>query len=227
MGKRSGIFGILSLVMLGLTIITLLCYILIAINPYLPFNPFPPEPQMVLVATTTATPLPRGCPRPPGRRRSRRPSRRRRRRASRRRSRRRRRRQRRRRRARRRLDADAARHAIPWPFTYETTYETPYYGCPGWALPGRLRISTGTPWWAILIHVRGGGIDTVVNSGDKQVYGDSGLGAVLRQLSEGRSAASSACRYTHATTPIIRRSPPRSFWTSRAFARERWRASSL
>ena len=42
MGQRERIFNLLSLAMLGLAVITLLCYILIAINPYLPFNPFPP-----------------------------------------------------------------------------------------------------------------------------------------------------------------------------------------
>jgi len=174
MGKRSGLFGILSLVMLGLTIITLLCYILIAINPYLPFNPFPPEPQMVLVATTTATPLPEGMPAatwtptvtptitptpppsftptitptpaPTTPPPTRAPT----------------------------STPTPRVTRSPWPFTYETTYETPYYGCAWMGVAGTVEDIDGNPLVGYPIHVWGGGIDTVVNSGDKQVYGDSG-----------------------------------------------------
>jgi len=45
--NRGRLFNTLSLVMLGLTAITILCYLLIAINPYLPINPFPPAPREV------------------------------------------------------------------------------------------------------------------------------------------------------------------------------------
>jgi len=174
MAKRSGILNTLSLVILGLTVITLLCYILIAINPYLPFNPFPPDPQLVLVATTTATPLPSGMPaatwtptvtptvtptppasftptitptpEPTTPPPTRAPT----------------------------ATPTPRVTRSPWPFSYEVTYETPYYGCAWMGVAGTVEDIDGNPLTGYPIHVWGGGIDTVVNSGDKQVYGDSG-----------------------------------------------------
>ena len=52
------IFSILTLVMLGLTALTILCYILIAINPQIFFNPFPPAARPIALVLPTATPTP-------------------------------------------------------------------------------------------------------------------------------------------------------------------------
>lgn len=175
MGKRGRFFNLLSLVMLALTIITLLCYILIAINPYLPINPFPPAPKVIeVVATNTPSPMPKPTqiatwtptltptitPTPP-------PS----------------------------FTPTPTRTPTPvtpsptstatatptprvtrspWPFTYELTYESPYYGCAWMGVAGIVQNLDGEPLTGYPIHVWGGGIDVVVTSGDKQIYGDSG-----------------------------------------------------
>lgn len=175
MGRRDRLFGILSLVMLGLTVILVLCYVLIAINPYLPFNPFPPDPQQIaVVATNTPTPTPRPdliatwtptntptvTPTPPAT-----------------------------------FTATPTKTPTPitptptetptatptprvtrspWPFTYELTYESPIYGCAWMGVAGAVVDLDGNPLKGYPVHIWGGGIDVVVNSGDKQVHGDSG-----------------------------------------------------
>ena len=53
MRERGRLFNIVSVVMLGLTIITVLCYILIAVNPFLAINPFPPDRNRFVVASLT------------------------------------------------------------------------------------------------------------------------------------------------------------------------------
>jgi hypothetical protein len=62
----------------------------------------------------------------------------------------------------------------PYPFTYEISYETPYYGCAWMGVAGTVQNLDGEALKGYPIHVWGGGIDVVVNSGDKQMYGDSG-----------------------------------------------------
>lgn len=177
MGQRDRVFNMLSLVMLGFTVVTLLCYVLIAINPYLPINPFPPAPNAFVVATTTPLPTPTRTliatwtptatptvtptpppsftptitptpapttPPPPTS-----------------------------------TDEPTATSTprvtrSPYPFTYEVTYETPYYGCAWTGVAGTVEDLDGQALLGYPIHVWGGGIDTVVYSGDKQLYGDSG-----------------------------------------------------
>ncbi len=174
MGQREGIFNLLSLVMLGLTVITLACLISIAINPYLPFNPFPPEPEMVLVATTTATPIPTdspastwtptvtptvtptppasftptvtSTPEPTTPPPTKAPT----------------------------ATPTPRVTRSPYPFTYDIAYETPYYGCAWMGVAGTVEDIDGNALVGYPIHVWGGGIDMVVTSGDKQLYGDSG-----------------------------------------------------
>ncbi len=173
MGKRDKLFDTLSVAMLGLTLLTLLCYLSIAINPYLPFNPFPPRP-LTQIATNTPTLTPRATsiptwtptntptitptppptftptitptptPVPP-------------------------------------TDTPTPTFTptprvtrSPYPFTYELTYETPYYGCHWMGVAGTVQDLDGNPLKGYPIHVWGGGIDVVVISGDKQMYGDSG-----------------------------------------------------
>ncbi len=175
MGSRDRLFNVLSLVMLALTLITVLCYIMIAINPYLPFNPFPPPPRQIAVvatntpsptpeslpiATWTPTPTPTITPTPPAT-----------------------------------FTPTPTRPPTPitpsatptntptptprvtrspWPFTYEIVYETPLYGCNWLGIAGTVVDIDGNHLRGYPIHVWGGGIDVVVNSGDKQNYGDSG-----------------------------------------------------
>ncbi len=177
MGQRDRLFNILTLVMLGLTVVTLLCFASIAINPYLPFNPFPPPENAFIVATNTPTATPTHVPAatwtptttptitptppasftptltptpgPTG------------------------------------TPAPTATLVptvtptprvtrSPYPFTYEITYETPYYGCAWTGVAGTVEDLDGNPLVGYPVHVWGGGIDTVVTSGDKQLYGDSG-----------------------------------------------------
>jgi len=178
MRQRDRLFNTLSLVMLGLTVITVLCYILIAINPYLPFNPFPPPPKVIaVVATNTPTPTPKHSPIPtwtptstptvtptPPRTFTPTPTR-----------------------------TPPPPTPItpsatptftpsptprvtrsPWPFTYELTYETPLYGCNWMGIGGTVQDIDGNPLRGYPIHIWGGGIDVVVNSGDNQRYGDAG-----------------------------------------------------
>ncbi len=178
MRQRDRLFNTLSLVMLGLTVITVLCYILIAINPYLPFNPFPPPPKVIaVVATNTPTPTPKHSPIPtwtptstptvtptppptftptptrtpppptpitPSATPTFTPS------------------------------PTPRVTRSPWPFTYELTYETPLYGCNWMGIGGTVQDIDGNPLRGYPIHIWGGGIDVVVNSGDNQRYGDAG-----------------------------------------------------
>lgn len=172
MADRDRLFNLLSLVMLGLTVITLLCYISIAINPFLPFNPFPPDRVGAFVVATetplptvppatwtptatptitptpppsftpTITPTPEPTSPPPTRTPT--PT----------------------------VTPRVTRS--PYPFTYELTYETPLYGCSWMGVAGTVQDIDGNPLIGYPIHVWGGGIDTVVNSGSKQMYGDAG-----------------------------------------------------
>jgi hypothetical protein len=175
MQQRAQLFSILTLVMLGLTAITVLCYVLIAINPYLPINPFPPSTrQIALVATNTPTPTPSReaiatwtptttptatptraatfTPTPTGTATPITPS----------------------------PTASPTPTPTPrvtrspFPFTYEIEYETPRYGCSWMGVGGTVQDLDGNPLIGYPIHVWGGGIDAVVTSGDKQIYGDSG-----------------------------------------------------
>lgn len=175
MGQRDRLFNVLTLVVLGLTVITFVCFASIAINPFLPFNPFPPQEYIVATPSPTPTPThvpaatwtptttptitptpppsftptPTPTPGPTG------------------------------------TPAPTATliptmtptprvTRSPYPFTYDVSYETPYYGC-GWTgVAGTVEDLDGNPLMGYPIHVWGGGIDTVVTSGDKQLYGDSG-----------------------------------------------------
>lgn len=182
MGQRDRIFNVLSLTMLALTGLTFLCYLSIAINPFLPLNPFPPEradaleaeeqprvtPTGAPVATWTPTSTPTTTPTPP-------PS----------------------------FTptitptpeptsppataipptptftvtpAPVTPRATrsPHPFSYEIVYETPYYGCSWMGVAGTVEDLDGNPLVGYPIHIWGGGIDTVVAAGSKQLYGDAG-----------------------------------------------------
>ncbi|MGC9521840.1 MAG: hypothetical protein ACP5HG_08170 [Anaerolineae bacterium] len=174
MGEQGRVFNLLSLVVLGLTVLTLICYITIAINPYIPWNPFPPEPGSFVVATATPTSTPTETPaatwtptatptvtptpppsftptitptpEPTTPPPTPEPT-----------------------------ETPTPRVTrSPYPFTYELTYETPYYGCAWTGVAGSVVDIDGNPLIGYPIHVWGGGIDTVVYSGDKQLYGDSG-----------------------------------------------------
>jgi hypothetical protein len=57
--QRDRLFNLLSLVMLGMTLLVIGYYILIAMNPYTPLNPFPPAQRtLAVVATLTPTVTP-------------------------------------------------------------------------------------------------------------------------------------------------------------------------
>ena len=174
MNKRDRLFNIVSVVMLALTIIVVLCYILIAVNPFLPINPFPPDPNRFLVASLTPTPTPTRdlvatwtptatptvTPTPPP---SFTPT---------------------------VTPTPAPLQSTatliptrtptprvtrsPWPFTYEIEYQTPIHGCAWMGVAGTVEDIDGNPLVGYPIHVWGGGIDLLVNSGDAQMYGDSG-----------------------------------------------------
>jgi len=175
MGKQDRLFSVLSLVMLGLSILAILYYILIAVNPHSLLNPFPPDRyriQVLATATPTASPTrgpiatwtptatPTATPtRPPTftPTASSTPT----------------------------PIAPTATHtatATPTPrvtrsphaFSYELDYETPYYGCSWMGVAGTVQDLDGNALIGYPIHVWGGGIDVVVNSGDKQLYGASG-----------------------------------------------------
>ena len=174
--NRDRIFDILTLLMLGMTLIIILVYVAIAINPYLPLNPFPPVQitPVTLVATDTPTPtpgpedvptwtptttptitptpLPTFTPTvtptptemPPTETPTPTPT----------------------------ITPRVTRS--PYPFTYEINYDTPYYGCNWTGVAGIVQDLDGNNLQGYPIHIWGGGIDVVVNSGDKQMYGDSG-----------------------------------------------------
>jgi hypothetical protein len=177
MRQRDRVFTILSLVLLGLTVVVLVFYALIAMDPYLPLNPFPPRSEVVVVATVTPSPTvthtpvatwtstatPTITPTPPPSftptitptpedtstpvpTETPEPT-----------------------------AAPTPRVTrSPYPFTYQVTYETPYYGCAWTGVAGTVEDIDGNPLIGYPVHVWGGGIDTVVTSGDKQIYGDSG-----------------------------------------------------
>ncbi|MGC9467359.1 MAG: hypothetical protein ACP5HS_02090 [Anaerolineae bacterium] len=173
MGQQERVFNTLSLVVLGMTVVVLLCYISIAINPYLFFNPFPPGPDAFVVATITPSPTSRAyaatwtptttptvtptpppsftptitpTPEPTTPPPTPEPT----------------------------ATPTPRVTRSPYPFTYEITYETPLYGCAWMGVAGTVVDIDGNPLTGYPIHVWGGGIDTVVYSGDKQAYGDSG-----------------------------------------------------
>lgn len=174
MSQQGRLFNIVSVVMLGLTIITVLCYILIAVNPFIAINPFPPNRNLFLIAsitpsatairelaatwtptaTPTVTPTPppsftptiTSTPEPLQATATRKPT----------------------------LTPTPRVTTSPWPFTYEIEYETPLHGCAWMGVAGTVEDIDGNPLKGYPIHVWGGGIDVVVTSGDNQMYGDSG-----------------------------------------------------
>ncbi len=173
---RDTLYNVLTLLVLLATLLLLICYIAIAINPYLPINPFPPGPRgtatPAVTPTPTATPTrgapptwtptptptetptpapsftptitPTPTPIPPTPTRT--PT----------------------------VTPTPRVTRSPYPFTYELTYETPYYGCNWTGVAGIVQDLDGNPLIGYPIHIWGGGIDKVVNSGDNPMYGDSG-----------------------------------------------------
>ncbi len=189
MDLRDRVFNLLTLVFLGLTLLMVLGYVAIAVNPYSRLNPLPPQvgelivatetplppPTRTLPATWTPTVTPTSTPTPP-------PS----------------------------FtptvtptpeptmtldpteppptpepDTPTPEPATPvpvppratrspHPFTYELQYETPYYGCAWSGVAGVVVDIDGKHLTGYPIHVWGGGIDVVVYSGEKPLYGDSG-----------------------------------------------------
>jgi hypothetical protein len=53
--NRSSIFNILSILFLGLTLITIIGYVIVLVNPYVVYNPFPPQRAGEVTATPTPT----------------------------------------------------------------------------------------------------------------------------------------------------------------------------
>lgn len=174
MAKQGRLFNVLSLVMLALTFILIIWYVLIALRPYSPLNPFPPQPGAFLIATPTPmstptrTPVPTWTPtntptvtptppptftptitptpEPTTPPPTPKPT----------------------------ATPTPRVTRSPYPFTYEITYETPYYGCAWTGVAGTVEDIDGNPLIGYPIHIWGGGIDTVVYSGSKPLYGDSG-----------------------------------------------------
>ncbi len=178
MKQQEQLFNVLSLAMLGLTLLLIVYYIIIAISPYSALNPFPPAQVAVLatntptatptlvrevVATWTPTATPTITPTPPP--------------------------------ALTPIPPTATNTPTvtpipptvtntplptprvtrsPFRFTYEVTYESPYYGCAWTGVGGFVQDLDGNPLRGYPIRVWGGGIDTVVTSGSSQMYGDSG-----------------------------------------------------
>jgi len=176
--RRDRLFNILSLGMLGLTVLLLLYYILLAVNPQSALNPFPPiarrmqiiatptplaTPTRESAATWTPTTTPTITPTPPPSfTPTITPS---------------------------PTPVPPTRTPIPptvtptptprvtrspYPYSYELQYETPLYGCSWMGVAGIVQNLDGEALKGYPIHVWGGGIDQVVNSGDKQMYGDAG-----------------------------------------------------
>lgn len=177
MRPRDRFYNTVSLIALGLTVLILVFYVLIVVNPTLPINPFPPDPERIIVATLTpsptasrtpaatwtATATPTVTPTPPP---SFTPT-----------------------------ITPTPEPTVPptptatatstpsptprvtrspYPFSYELSYETPYYGCAWMGVAGTVIDLDGNSLIGYPVHVWGGGIDVVVNSGDKPLYGDSG-----------------------------------------------------
>lgn len=172
MKRADRLFNWLTIVMLLLTVLTLAAYVAIALNPYLPINPFPPGTRVAIVLVPTATPTPEGVSLPPtwtptatatvtptppptftptvtptpSPSPTLKPT-----------------------------ETPTPRATrSPFPFTYEIQYETPYYGCNWAGVAGIIQDLDGNPLQGYPVHVWGGGLDLVVYSGDKTMYGAAG-----------------------------------------------------
>ncbi|MEA3308261.1 MAG: hypothetical protein U9Q70_01940 [Chloroflexota bacterium] len=172
MPRRARFFNVLTLLMLGLTVVVLGIEIVIAVNPQTRLNPFPPVtvmPRLVvatrttmpevaellptwtptLTATSTATRLPTRTPTAtPTASPTHPPS--------------------------PTVTATPRATRSPYPFTYQLNYETPYYSCNWAGVAGLVKDLEGNPLTGYSIHVWGGGVDLVANSGDTPMYGPSG-----------------------------------------------------
>ncbi len=172
MGKRDRLFNMLTIVMLGLTVLTLACYLIIAINPNIPLNPFPPGTQVALLVLPSATPTPEGQNAPPTWTPTATPT----------------------------ITPTPPPTFTPtststpeptgtpkptktptprvtrssYPFTAELTYETPYYGCNWAGVAGLVQDLDGNPLTGYVVRVSGGGLDKAIEAGEFQMYGDSG-----------------------------------------------------
>lgn len=169
MQGRARLFNTLTLLMLGLTLGVLGIEIAIAVNPQTGWNPFPPAtalPQLVistrtpapeeekelpLTWTPTLTPTPTSTRTPtvtPTTPPSHTP----------------------------RVTATPTLRVTrsPHPFSYQLNYETPYYSCNWAGVAGLVEDLEGNPLRGYSIHVWGGGVDLVANSGDTPMYGKSG-----------------------------------------------------
>jgi len=172
MGKRDRLFNLLTFVMLGLTVLTLAFYSLIAVNPYISINPFPPGTKVAMLVLPTASPTPEGYNAPPtwtptstptitptppptftptatatpGPTSTPRPTR----------------------------TPTPRVTRSPYPFTAELTYETPYYGCNWAGVAGLVQDLDGNALTGYIVHISGGGFDKGIEAGEFQMYGDSG-----------------------------------------------------
>ncbi len=176
MKRGSRTFDMLTLVVLGLTVLTIACYIGIANDPNVFYNPFPPPTQvaLILLSTSTPTPTPDLAPptwtatpsptttptrwptftptatRTPGPTNTPRPS------AT-------------------PITPTPRVTRSPYPFTAEIEYQSPIYGSCAWSgVAGLVQDLDGNPLRGYPIRVWGGGLDLVVLSGDAPAYGDSG-----------------------------------------------------
>ncbi|HEY88840.1 MAG TPA: hypothetical protein G4N98_03780 [Thermoflexia bacterium] len=163
MPRRARFFNTLTLLMLGLTLLVLGIEITIAVNPQTSWNPYPPAttlPQLVistrtpapvgeeelpLTWTPTLTPTPTSTRTPPAS-----PT------------------------PRRTATPTLRATRSPHPFSYQLHYEAPYYSCNWAGVAGRVEDLEGNPLNGYSIHVWGGEVDLVANSGDTPMYGKSG-----------------------------------------------------
>ena len=186
MAKKRGrsIFDTLTLLVLGMTALTIACSILIASNPNIFFNPFPPSTSVALIVLPTATPTPtpdlspptwtptpsptatptRGpttTPTPtrtPGPTNTPRPTG-------------------------TPITPTPRVTRSPYPFTGDVEYQSPIYGTCAWSgVAGLVQDLDGNALRGYPIHVWGGGLDLVVLSGDAPASGDSGWEQFLNSM---------------------------------------------
>lgn len=170
MEGRARLFNILTLGVLGMTVVVIGIYVLIAVNPRTPLNPFPPPtplarpalrsetfssegrttlptwmltltPPAMFIYSTTPTPTLRPTALP----------------------------------TRTPYPTDTP-HATrsPTRFTYKLTYKTPYYGCNWAGVAGLVEDLEGHPLPGYSVHIWGRSLDVVVTSGEDPMYGESG-----------------------------------------------------
>ncbi len=174
MPRHVRLLNALTLVMLGLTVVVLGYYVLIAFNPMTRLNPFPPATRVALVLIPTATPLPEAPAAPPTWTPTStptvtptppptftptptlvptarptftpRPT----------------------------ATSTPRPTRAPFPFSYSLDYQTPYYGCNWAGVAGLVNDQDGKALTGYAVRIWGGGLDVAAHSGDATMYGESG-----------------------------------------------------